>query len=129
MINAVFVTHGPIGDALIDAIRGIIGSDQGLFALDVMNMSAEEIYQRIAALANAPENKDEGLLILASLKGGSCWNVSASIAGTHPNVKVVCGVNLPMALSFVTKRQDYALDELAKKVCKDGELGIKEFVK
>lgn len=128
MINAIFVTHGPIGDAIIEAIKGIIGIEDGMFALNVMNMSAEEIYQRIAALANAPENKDEGLLILASLKGGSCWNVSASIAGTHSNVKVISGVNLPMALSFVTKREDYSLGELAEQVRIDGEKSIEEFI-
>ena len=127
MINAIFVTHGPIGDAIIEAIRGIIGIDEGLHALDVMNMSAEEIYQRISALVNAPKKKDEGLIIMASLKGGSCWNVSASIARNHPKVKVVSGVNLPMALSFITKRQDYALPQLAEEIRKDGEKGIEEF--
>lgn len=124
MINAVFVTHGPVGHALIEAVRGIIGMDEGLHALSVTNMSVEEIYQRLSALVNAPEEKRDGIIILASLKGGSCWNVSAAIAQKHKNVKVISGVNLPMALSFVTKRNDYSLDELALEIERDGEQGI-----
>ena len=129
MINAVFVTHGPVGEALIEAVRGIIGIDKGLHALSVTNMSVEEIYQRLSALVNAPEEKKDGIIILASLKGGSCWNVSAAIAQENPKVKVISGANLPMALSFVTKRDDYPLDELAEEIRKDGEAGIMPFIK
>ena len=124
MIHAVFVTHGPVGDALIEAVRGIIGIDEGLHALSVTNMSVEEIYQRLSALVNAPEEKQDGIIILACLKGGSCWNVSAAIAQKHENVKVISGVNLPMALSFVTKRDDFGLEELAVEIEKDGKEGV-----
>lgn len=127
MINGILVTHGHIGEAIIEAVKGIIGTGEGLYSLNVMNMSVEEIHHRILALVNAPEEKDEGVIIMASLKGGSCWNVSAAIARMHHNVRLVSGVNLPMVLSFVTKRSVLPLTELAAQIKKDGEQGISSF--
>ena len=59
-------------------------------------------------------------MILASLKGGSCWNVAAAIAKDHGHARVISGINLPMALSFMTKRDLLALEELADVLVKDG---------
>lgn len=127
MKNAILITHGPIGDAIIEAVRGIMGVDEGLHALSVTDMSLAEISARLAALVNAPENQDDGLIVMASLKGGSCWNVSAAIAGNNPNVRVVSGVNLPMVLSFVTKRDSLSLDDLVETLERDGQRGVVKF--
>ncbi|NIA29598.1 MAG: hypothetical protein GWP06_06750 [Actinobacteria bacterium] len=127
MKNAILITHGPIGSAIIEAVRGIMGVDEGLYALSVTDMSLNEISARLAALVNAPENQDDGIIVMASLKGGSCWNVSAAVAGKNPNVRVVSGVNLPMALSFITKRDSLSLDDLVETLETDGQRGVVKF--
>lgn len=124
MKHAILLTHGPIGDALIDAVRGIMGLDEGLHALSVTDMSITEISSRLESLVSGPEEKQDGVIIMASLRGGSCWNVAASIGSVRANVRVVSGVNLPMVLSFVTKRQDLELDALADEVQQDARRGI-----
>jgi len=127
MKNAILITHGPIGDAIIEAVRGIMGVDEGLHALSVTGMSLDEISARLSSLVNAPENQDEGIIVMASLKGGSCWNVSAAVAGRNSNVRVVSGVNLPMVLSFMSKRDSLSLDDLAETLEKDGQRGVAKF--
>lgn len=127
MKHAVLLTHGPIGDAIIEAVKGIMGIEDGLHALSVTNMSVAEITQRLLSLINAPEEKSDGVVILASLKGGSCWNVAVSVAKDHPHIKVVSGLNLPMVLTFMTKRESHAIDELATTLEKDGVRGISKF--
>jgi len=127
MIHAIILTHGPIGDAIIEAVRGIVGIDKGLHALSVTNMSVEEITQRLLALVNGPEEQKDGAIIMASLKGGSCWNVAIAVARDYPKVKVISGVNLPMVLSFVTKRNSLDIDELTDVVENDGLRGISKF--
>ena len=124
MKNAILVTHGPIGEAIIEAVRGIMGVDDGLHAISVTNMSVAEISDRLSALVNAPEEQQDGVIIMASLIGGSCWNVSVAAARNNPKVRVVSGVNLPMVLSFMTKRDSLPLDELARVVKRDGIRGI-----
>jgi mannose/fructose-specific phosphotransferase system component IIA len=128
MKHAVLLTHGPIGDAIIEAVRGIMGMENGLHPLSVTNMSVAEITQRLLSLINAPEEKTDGVVILASLKGGSCWNVAVSVAKDHPHVKVISGLNLPMVLTFMTKRESYAIDELATILENDGIRGFSKFV-
>jgi len=124
MKHAILLTHGPIGDAMIEAARGITGLDEGLHPITVNNMSAAEIALRLKAVINAPEPRSDGVLILASLKGGSCWNVAVAVAKDHDRVRVISGLNLAMVLSFITKREQLSLDELADQVTRDGLRGI-----
>ena len=124
MKHAVLLTHGPIGDAMIEAVRGIMGLDEGLHALSVTNMSVAEISERLMSLVNAPEEQQEGVIIMASLKGGSCWNVAVAVSRDNAKVKVVSGLNLAMVLSFVTKRDHWDLDALTEAVVKDALRGI-----
>ena len=127
MKHAVLITHGPIGNAIVDAVRGIIGMEDGLHTLSVTDMSVAEITQRLLAVVNGPEEKREGVVIMASLKGGSCWNVAVSVARNKPKVAVLSGVNLAMVLSFMTKREALPLEELAETLEKDGLRGICKF--
>jgi len=123
MKHAVIITHGPIGEALIEATRNILGMDDGLHAITVTGMSLTEIKDRLLAIVNSPD-ENEGVVILVCLQGGSCWNVSAVIAMQEENVRLISGVNLPMLLSFMTKRDFLTLDDLADKLEKDGIRGI-----
>ena len=124
MKHAILLTHGPIGEALIEAVRGIMGFDEGLHALAVTDMSITEIASRLSALVSGPDELQDGVLIMASLRGGSCWNVAVSIASDYKHVRVLSGVNLPMVLSFITKRESLPLEALAAEVQHDGARGI-----
>ncbi|HOT96263.1 MAG TPA: hypothetical protein PLG50_06690 [bacterium] len=124
MKHAILLTHGPIGEALIEAVRGIMGLDEGLHALSVTDMSITEIASRLEAMVSGPDEKQDGVIIMASLRGGSCWNVAVGTGSGRSNVRIVSGVNLPMVLSFITKRQDLSLDALAEEVEQDGQRGI-----
>ncbi len=125
MKQGILLTHGPVGDAMIEAVRTIMGIDEGLYALSVTNMSITEIASRLRALVKTPAGDEEdGVLIMASLRGGSCWNVAVGIAKEFPGIKVLSGVNLAMVLSFVTKREQLSLQELAEEVYQDAAEGV-----
>ncbi len=124
MKQAVIITHGPIGAALIEAAQCILGVDEGLYSINVTGMSLNEINDRLSAIINMPDEKSEGIVVMACLKGGSCWNVSAGIAVNKSKVRVISGVNLPMLLSFMTKKDLFPLDKLVDELEKDGVRGI-----
>ncbi len=127
MKNAIILTHGAIGEALIEAVYGILGIKDGLWALSVTEMSVAEISERLLSIVNAPDKKEDGVIIMASLKGGSCWNVAVAVAMQYSNVNVVSGVNLPMVLSFMTKRENTNLEVLTDFMIKDGVRGLCKF--
>ncbi len=123
MVAGILVTHGPVADALIQAAAGILGPLEHVSGLSVTGLSLTAIQSRLRSLVQGYVERD-GVLIMASLRGGSCWNAAARVAHDLPNVRVVSGVNLPMLLSFVMKRNQLSLPELAETIANDGVRGI-----
>ncbi|MGQ9560833.1 MAG: PTS sugar transporter subunit IIA [Candidatus Oleimicrobiaceae bacterium] len=126
MVTCVLVTHGPVADALTKAAQAVMGDVVGVHALSVSPLSMESIVRKLEALASSPKTQ-EGMLIMATLRGGSCWNAACKIAMRHRHVRVLSGVNLPMLLSFLTKRDRLPFAELVETVCRDGARGITAF--
>jgi mannose/fructose-specific phosphotransferase system component IIA len=123
MKRGILITHGPIGAAIIEAVRSIIGTDEGLYALSVNEFSMTDLARELERLIAACDDCD-GVIVMSSLKGGSCWNVSALTSKERARIRVLSGVNLPMVLSFITKRDALSLDDLAEKMAADGKRGI-----
>ena len=123
MVTGILVTHGPIGDALVTAARNIVGRVESVETFSVTGLSLEHIHRRLQAILDDRAG-EEGVVIFASLKGGSCWNAAARAVRGRKNVYVVSGVNLPMLLSFVTKRQLLPLPDLVATLVTDGSRGI-----
>lgn len=126
MVTCVLVTHGPVADALAKAAQSVMGDIPGMYALSISPLSLETIVQKLEEMAGSPEAK-EGMLIMATLRGGSCWNAACKVAKRYPHVRVISGVNLPMLLSFLTKRDRLPFPELVETVCRDGARGISAY--
>ncbi len=124
MKHGVLIAHGPLGHGLIEAAKSIMGTDDGLFPLSVTDMSIVEIESRLTSLVNETRDDVEGVVIMACLRGGSSWNVSAAVAKELPHVRVVSGVNLAMLLTFLIKRDSLSLDELVEDMKTDAVKGI-----
>ena len=123
MIKGVLLSHGQIAQAVFEAAQRILGDIEGIQMLSVTSLSAVDIYQRLESAIREIEAKD-GVVILVSLKGGSGWNAAAKLAKTNAKIEVVSGLNLPMFLSFVTKRDKIPFSELTETLCKDAIRGI-----
>lgn len=123
MIQGIVITHGTIGQALVDAAERIIGKQLALDSFSVQNLSMKDVYQQLRSRVSDLIKSDD-VIILASLKGGSCWNAAVLVAREFPTVNVISGVNLPMLLSFVTKREQYDVEQLAQILQQDAIRGI-----
>lgn len=123
MIQGIVITHGTIGQALVDAAEKIIGTQLALDSFSVQNLSMKDVYEQLRGRI-AELTKNDDVIILASLKGGSCWNAAVLVAREFPTVHVISGVNLPMLLSFVTKREQYDVNRLAQILQQDAVRGI-----
>ncbi len=123
MVSCLVISHGQIAQVFLDAAKQITGECGHLYSLDCDRDTPKALYHKITHLIES-ENLKDGLFILVSLKGGSCWNAAAKVAKEYEEVELLSGLNLSIVLSFITKREHYGFKELAKVLLKDGVRGI-----
>lgn len=111
MIKCIILTHGDLGQALLNTTEKIIGPLEGI---NVISNKLTSLKDLVANLDSVVRNwEDNEILIMADFYGGSCWHAAQVIKRNRPNVALISGVNLPMMLAFVNKRESCKLPELA----------------
>lgn len=119
MIRGVLVTHGSLGQSLHDAAISVLGPQAGTTVLSNSGLSLEQIQERVREiLTNDPT------VIMVDLCGGSPFMACCALTDLPGQTAVVSGINLPMLLSFFTKRDKLSLSELAETVARDAVRGI-----
>lgn len=123
MIGGVLVTHGRLGDELLEAARHIVGELPHLtvVALGWSNDVAES-RKRIAEAAKAVD-AGQGVIILTDMFGGSPSNLAMPLL-KKDQVEIVTGVNLPMVIKMANQASADSLAELARKVRDQGRKHI-----
>jgi PTS system mannose-specific IIA component len=114
MIGIVIVTHGQLGDALIEAAEFIIGNRPEAIESISINLSenAEKLRAKIAQGIKKVEGQ-EGILILTDMFGGTPSNLSYSFL-EEGHIEVLSGVNLPTLIQAASLRdKNMKLGELA----------------
>lgn len=126
MIGGIILTHGTIGEALLEAASSILGEVNDAYALSTATLSMQRLNIELKQILSERQWSG-GAIIMVSLMGGSCWNSAVAVARQLPRIEVVSGVNLSMLLSFFTKRDHYEISELAEIIKEDGIRGICKF--
>ncbi|MDE1178922.1 PTS mannose transporter subunit IIA [Paraburkholderia sp.] len=123
MAGILIIAHAPFATALRECVAHIYG---GLPArIGVIDVSADCDPVQVVALANAEVERlkeENGTLVLTDVFGATPSNIAARLA-TLPQVRVLCGVNLPMLVRAVCYRAT-PLDTLADKALAGATKGI-----
>ncbi len=119
MIRAILVTHGTLGQSLYDAAESVLGPQSGASVLSNSGLSLEQIQTKVRNLLT-----DDPTLIMVDLCGGSPFMACSSLGHLSAKTAIVSGVNLPMLLSYFTKRDSLDLTDLSKMVERDAVRGI-----
>lgn len=124
MIGLLLVTHGNLGQELLNTAQKIIGEDiVNAKALSVgWNDQMTEITNKLSNILKELEQGD-GILILTDMFGGTPSNVSFSFYGER-KIEVITGANLPMVIKLLNHRKQYPLEALAKLVVEQGQKSI-----
>ncbi|MFP4474258.1 MAG: PTS sugar transporter subunit IIA [Desulfatibacillaceae bacterium] len=124
MIGIVVVTHKNLGAALIEAAEFVIGKPlENTVAVSIdLKESADKLRQDISNGVKSVE-KDEGVLILTDMFGGTPSNLSYSFL-EDGRIEVISGVNLPILIRAVRHRQKKDLQSLAVEVAEYGMRSI-----
>lgn len=124
MFRTLILTHGRLGDVLLDSARIIAGSTPGISALSLdWNDTFEQAHAKVAAALDQLANED-GVLILTDMYGGTPFNVARSLARPG-EVEIITGVNLPMVVRLSCLNGDApSLEEAATWILAKGQKAI-----
>jgi len=123
MVGMLIVTHGRLGEGLLDAMQMIAGPQEKVDFVSLKEGdSIDELKDKIL---NAVKTLDDGsgVLVFVDMFGASPSNAAAYLL--NENVEVITGVNLPMLLEIVSFRESSSLQELAANAMTAGVESVK----
>jgi len=118
MVKGILVSHGNYAEECLNSITSILGKISHVSAISNASKSLDSLRRNIEEQL-PPAGMDA--IIFVDLIGSNYTAGKMSGRG-HP---VISGFNLPMLISFFTKRDELELNELVETVVNDGKRGIK----
>lgn len=121
-VSILIVTHGNIGQAVLDTAIDIIGSSP--MPAQAVNIDMDCDYDTLVSEVNAVGKKldtGDGILLLTDLFGSTPSNIASAI--NIKNCIVIAGLNLPMLIR-VMNYYNLPLYELSDKAIDGGKDGI-----
>lgn len=119
LVRGIVVAHGEMAVGLSDAVRNITGvGPEALVPLSNRGLAPAALAQAIQAQAGTGPT-----ILFTDLPSGSCGVAARMLARGSRGMVVICGVNLPMLLDFVTHRQ-LPITELVDRLVARGRSAI-----
>ena len=123
MIGILILTHGTLGESLIDCARHVLNKQPpGLEPLGVKALDDPALLLPQARALVQKLDIGSGVLILSDMYGGTPSNLASKLV-TPGKVEAVAGVNLPMLIRVLTYR-DRDLQTILTKAISGGCEGV-----
>ncbi len=119
----IIICHKSMAASLVHTVKAILGHHDDLIPFSNEKLTTEEAVSQLQQIISENGNPGE-IILMADMRGGNCWAIASLISRNKVNYHVVSGVNLPMILSFLTKKDQLTAEELAETIEKDGHRGI-----
>ena len=119
VVRGIVLAHGDMAQGLIDAVRHIAGAPgESLKALTNRGLGPEALAQEIAREAGS-----DPTIVFTDLQSGSCGFAARRCIQNTPSIVVISGVNLPILLEFVMRR-DLPIGDLVPLLLTKGRAAI-----
>jgi mannose/fructose-specific phosphotransferase system component IIA len=122
-IAGIIVTHGRLAEELLRTAELIIGKQENFYAISGSDLCDENVIGMIRKIVGG--RGDSNVLVFVDYFGGSCCINSVRAVEGEKGVKVVSGVNLPILLSFATKRGTMPFDEMVDHIVRRGRESVR----
>ncbi|SIT37026.1 Phosphotransferase system, mannose/fructose-specific component IIA [Paraburkholderia ribeironis] len=123
MAGILIIAHAPFATALRDCISHIYGGLPARIGVIDVSPDCDPAQMVVVASTEIERLKEEnGALVLTDMFGATPANIAGRLA-TVPNVRVLCGVNLPMLVRAVCYRAT-PLDTLVDKALAGATKGV-----
>jgi PTS system mannose-specific IIA component len=126
VVGIIVVTHGEMAAGLIQAAEMIVGKQEQLSPVHLLEMDAVEGLMERVEESIGQNDTGEGTLLLVDLPGASPFNACARLAMQQEGLKLISGVNLPMLAELLVQRPSHTLPELVEIAKQAGKFGIKD---
>jgi PTS system mannose-specific IIA component len=123
MTGIVIVTHGKLGEGLLDAIYLIAGPQKQIEEVALLEEDSVELLKDKILTAIRKVDSGSGTIVFVDMFGASPSNAAAYLI--NENIEVVTGVNLPMILEIINLRDSMSLIELTNTAMNAGKESIK----
>ena len=120
MIQGVIVGHRDIGASIMRALESITGPVKNVCFCSNEGLSTRELASQIR---ECTDKNDSPSIVFVDVFGGSCWR-AAKMAKTSESC-IITGLNLPMLLAFISKRDTVPFEELSSVLTADGIRSIR----
>lgn len=121
-LAGVIVTHGPLAEALRAAAGQVVGDVRALEAVSNEGCSLETMTTKVRAAIERLGTT--GTIVFVDSRGSSCATSSFGALQDLPNVRIIAGVNLPMLVDFLLRREDYDLDRMVERLLQRGRSSV-----
>ncbi len=119
----IIISHGDLAGALLKTAKGIIGRVEGCFMLSGSELSSDVLVGRIREILDRHEGRN-AVLFVDYFGGSMCINSVRAMEG-RKGVKIVSGINLPVLLDFMTKREAMEFEEMVDHLIVRGRESIR----
>ncbi|MBK8575841.1 MAG: PTS sugar transporter subunit IIA [Elusimicrobia bacterium] len=120
MIGVLVVTHGRLGQEMVDCAENVVGKQASVVSLGLAGSESPDGFEARLRKALSDLETSAGVLVLSDMLGGTPCNVCLRLArDPHPHFELVTGVNLPMLITALANRHYMPLAQLAQKLVDD----------
>ncbi len=110
MIGIVLVSHGNLANEFAKTLEHIVGPQENLITVSLFPDDDMEIKRKEIQDAVEQVEKNQGVVILTDMFGGTPSNLAHSLLKGQ-NVEIVAGMNLPLLIKLVSSRKTKSLRE------------------
>jgi len=123
MIGGIIVSHGKLGEELLNALTIILGEAPNIDAISIgWYDDVEESKKKINQSLKRVDQKS-GVVIFTDMFGGTPSNLSFTFQ-KDGQVEIITGINLPMLIKFVSLQRNNNIKDVARKVVEQGKKNI-----
>src|SRR5512144_1538437 len=122
-VGVVVVTHGQLANELLNAAEMIVGDLPQFAAVSIGWHDDVEVAREEIARAIERVRRDQGVLILTDMFGGTPANLGVTFLEANA-VEVITGVNLPMLIKLARLQTTDGLAVIAREMREHGRNAI-----
>lgn len=124
-VRGIIVAHSVLSNALKSTVEQIAGPQEDIISLSNESFSNEELESQLRRILE----DQQPTVIFTDFVGGSPFAVARLVVSSYGKTgqyhcAAITGVNLPMMISFVTKRNNLSFPALVETLREDGHRGI-----
>lgn len=124
MTTGIIVTHGDLANELLNTAKTVFGEITDVRAVTNRQKSPQVLIQEIESIVESFD-PDQKLLFFIDFWGGSCCHACLDVKRRHDNIFLITGVNLPMFLAFLYKRDTMPFDDLVDELIVRGRNSVR----